>query len=456
LRVVVARPAPPQLSAGLSPADGEALGRCLLPLLPPLASAGVDINALASCSGIFGGTGAASASSDDAEAPPGGAPTSTDGGAGALTALAFGADLSMSAPVRYSAPCAALQSAAGVAFSPAWLSGAAARCLRGAGCDPGCLAATRDFLRAFASAGCVDEYFAALRSQRSASSSSPPTSTGTAAYAAAASAATAATRVALAEKVVNSLLPAIASSADDLACTRNAAGAYCLAFTGALPGGAAGGVARSGAPAPSGAASAATSAALSAASAAGGANDPDPAIRCAYWARMGCCAPLVASLGLRAAAAVTTSLGFDERWDGEWSTQEAALASALLGGGGGGATAPPPAAFARAQAGGAATATAVRAALAELNDRCWRLAALNVSLTPCGGADSYLDAAAYAAPPQQVTHWYVASGNGGKRLSGVAIAAIVIVVLLVFTVCGARMRVLRCDAMQFCVVCAWG
>jgi hypothetical protein len=434
-----------QLSAGLAPSDGEALGRCLLPLLPPLASAGVDINALATCSGIFGsGAGPDDApSSSDSNAAEA-AHTSTDGGAGVLTTLAFGADLSVNAPVRYSARCAALQAQAGVAFSPSWLSGAAARCLRGAGCDAACLATTRDFLRAFASAGCVDEYFSALRSQRAASPSyTPPTSTGAAAAAAAAAAATAATRVALAEKVVSSLLPAIASSADDLACTRNAGGAYCLAFTGALPGGAAGGVTRAGAPSPSGGSSAAAAAyAASAGAAAGGANDPDPAIRCAYWARMGCCAPLVASLGLRAAAAVTTNLGFDDSWDGEgeWATQEAALASALLGGGGGGATAPPPAAFARAQAGGAATATAVRAALEELNERCWRLAALNVSLTPCGGADAYLDAAAYAAPPTQVTRWYRASGGDGKRLSGVAIAAIVIFVLAAFAVCGACVR----------------
>ncbi len=166
----------------------------------------------------------------------------------------------------------------------------------------------------------------------------------------------------------------MASSADDLACTRNEDGAYCLAFTGALPAGAAASPPASSplVPLPTATSAAAFSAA--------GASDPDPAVRCAYWARMGCCAPLVTSLGLRAASSVTTALGFA----GEGYARG-------IGG------APSPASA--TPRGAAATAAAVAAALEELNDECWRIARVNVSRSVCGGADSYLNSAIYAPPP---------------------------------------------------------
>jgi hypothetical protein len=184
-------------------AGGAQLGRCLLPLLPRLSDAGIDVGALAACDGgLFG-----------ANATPG----------SALTTLAFGPDLTTAQPVRYSAPCGALQAASGVRFSPEWLASATSACLAGGGCNATCLKRTRDFLRDFAASGCVEEYFRALRAQRPL----PPNGTigGASAAAGATAAVAAAARVALAEKVVNSLLPAVRQLH---ACAKPNARASCI------------------------------------------------------------------------------------------------------------------------------------------------------------------------------------------------------------------------------------
>ena len=311
-------------------------GACLPTLLPPLAAAGADVAALSQCAGVLGS---------------GGGPGSVGIAAGVAAA-----------PVRYSPECAALPLAA--SFSPAWLSRATATCLSGGACDAACLRRVRDFLRAFARAGCVDEYFATQRDRAkqpgAASSRSMP---GPAANADAAAAA----RLALEERAVAALLPVVAAGADDLACTRNAAGDFCLSFTDALP------ASSPASPASLGAALLAPAAAPAASGAA--AMGGDPATRCAAWANMGCCAPLVASLGLRAASALTSAMGFAD-----------AVAPAPAG-------APPP--------GAAADAAAARAMLAQLSAQCSRAlggAAPNISQTPCGAADAYLNAAQYDKP----------------------------------------------------------
>ena len=311
-------------------------GACLPSLLPPLAAAGADVAALTACAGVLGGGGIA-------------APTP-------------------GAPVRYSPACAALPLAP--SFSPAWLSRATAGCLAGGACDAPCLRRVRDFLRAFARAGCVDEYFAAQRSrvtkQQAGGASSASAANGAAAAAAA--------RLALEERAVAALLPVVAAGADDLACARNAAGDFCLTFTDALPA----------QPAASASSSASTSlgaallapAAAPAAASGAGAMDANPATRCAAWAQMGCCAPLVASLGLRAASALTSAVGYAD-----------AVAPAPAG-------APPP--------GAAADAAAARALIGQLNAQCSRAlgaAAPNISAAPCGAADAYLDATRYDVPP---------------------------------------------------------
>jgi hypothetical protein len=310
-------------------------GACLPTLLPPLAAAGADVAALSQCSGVLGG----------------------GGGPGSM-GIAAGVE----APVRYSPECAALPLAP--SFSPAWLSRATATCLAGGACDAACLRRVRDFLRAFARAGCVDEYFAAQRARATANQQPASKSSGPAANADAANAA----RLALEERAVAALLPVVAAGADDLACTRNAAGDFCLSFTDALPASS-----PAASPASLGAALLAPAAAPAASGAA--ATDGDPATRCAAWANMGCCAPLVASLGLRAASALTAAVGFAD-----------AVAPAPAG-------APPP--------GAAADAAAARALLGQLSAQCSRAlggAAPNISQTPCGAADAYLNAAQYDKP----------------------------------------------------------
>ena len=307
-------------------------GACLPSLMPPLAAAGADVAALTACAGVLGGGGIASAPM------PG-------------------------APVRYSPACAALPLAP--SFSPAWLSRATAGCLVRGACDAPCLRRVRDFLRAFARAGCVDEYFTAQRSAAAKQQAGPATGATSSSNAAAAAAA----RLALEERAVAALLPVVAAGADDLACARNAAGDFCLSFTDALP------AQPSASASPSlGAALLAPAAAPAAASGAG-AMDANPATRCAAWAQMGCCAPLVASLGLRAASALTAAVGYAD-----------AVAPAPAG-------APPP--------GAAADAAAACALIGQLNAQCGRAlgaAAPNISVAPCGAADAYLDAARYDPP----------------------------------------------------------
>ena len=365
-------------------------GACLPSLMPPLAAAGADVAALTACAGVLGGGGIASAPM------PG-------------------------APVRYSPACAALPLAP--SFSPAWLSRATAGCLARGACDAPCLRRVRDFLRAFARAGCVDEYFVAQRSTAAKQQAGPATGATSSSNAAAAAAA----RLALEERAVAALLPVVAAGADDLACARNAAGDVCLSFTDALP------AQPSASASPSlGAALLAPAAAPAAASGAG-AMDANPATRCAAWAQMGCCAPLVASLGLRAASALTAAVGYAD-----------AVAPAPAG-------APPP--------GAAADAAAARALIGQLNAQCGRAlgaAAPNISVAPCGAADAYLDAARYDPPAtvcvsRAVIHvharppltcrirrrWYRAR-DGHKQLSGAGVAAVVFVVLIVAGLCGAR------------------
>jgi hypothetical protein len=340
LRAVLTR-----AQTGASAQEGQSsspLSACLPTLLPPLAAAGADVAALSQCAGVLGG-----------------APGGTGGG------IAAGGG---GAPVRYSAACAALPLAP--SFSPSWLSRATAGCLAGGACDAACLRRVRDFLRAFARAGCVDEYFAAQRA-RGAAATTTPGQYGPGASTAGASNAAAAARLALEERAVAALLPVVAAGADDLACARNAAGDFCLSFTDALP---ASPPSASSASASLGAALLAPAAAPAASGAA--ATDADPATRCAAWARMGCCAPLVASLGLRAASALTAAVGFAD-----------AVAPAPAG-------APPP--------GAAVDAAAARAMLAQLNAQCGRAlgaAAPNISTAPCGKADAYLDAAQYDKQP---------------------------------------------------------
>jgi hypothetical protein len=83
----------------------------------------------------------------------------------------------------------------------------------------------------------------------------------------------------------------------------------------------------------------------------------------------------VASLGLRAASALTAAVGYAD-----------AVAPAPAG-------APPP--------GAAADAAAARALIGQLNAQCGRalgVAAPNISAAPCGAADAYLDATRYDPP----------------------------------------------------------
>ena len=313
-------------------------GACLPSLLPPLAAAGADVAALTACAGVLGGGGIAAAPT------PG-------------------------APVRYSPACAALPLAP--SFSPAWLSRATAGCLAGGTCNASCLRRVRDFLRAFARAGCVDEYFAAQRSRAATQQAGPSMAASSSSNNGGAAAAAA--RLALEERAVAALLPVVAAGADDLACARNVAGDFCLSFTDALPAQPA--ASTSSASASLGTALLAPAAAPAAASGAG-AMDADPATRCAAWSQMGCCAPLVASLGLRAASALTAAVGYAD-----------AVAPAPAG-------APPP--------GAAADAAAARALIGQLNAQCSRAlgaAAPNISAAPCGAADAYLDATRYDAPP---------------------------------------------------------
>jgi len=319
--------------------------RCLiLPVLPRLVSAGVNVEATAQCLGLVDGNSVSS---------------SSDEGIDVVSAFAAVMNAPSSARVNYSAACMKLSTDRGIDFSPAWLTSSVAACLPAAGaCDRGCLGTVRSFTTAFVAAGCDREYFASVFDQSGAAAG------------------------ALAETAFNSLLPALASPTH-LPCARNAAGTYCMAFTGVLG-----------------------DTGTQLAQLAAQRTSPDVSVRCAYWKRIGCCASMVTAVQLRATEALV----------------------GLSGGGGG----------LNHSDSWVSAAQGSAAAVRQLNDECFVAAHssaynsftdMNVSVTPCGTYDAFLGGFSPAGNTSRVI-W-----RGDKKITGGALAALVLFVLAAVAAC---------------------
>lgn len=193
-------------------------------------------------------------------------------------------------------------------------------------CSVDCLRDTRGFLDEFTALGCEMEpiRYGVEKSAGFALNDSGVAQSGDDTSASATRAGTElanrmATQLDGVQRMIDALMPSVDSAVDELACTRNEAGHFCLLFTDALNEMMA-------------AEQTQQQQAAQAAKAAGGRNanteNADTLAaeqakrRCAFYEEMGCCAPMVVGVGYRAATAVEDVMGV------KLSSQAAALTTA--------------------------------------------------------------------------------------------------------------------------------
>ena len=320
--------APRMLAAGLDPTSPPLVMSCLTDALPAMRAAGLAVDELVvACQSTMVALGGVASADDGASTPdldgpprvdrprpspryrsPGYPLTGTTRPSADETTVGFGSGAFGLDGFVYSPRCDAVAKKYNRSWTPGFLRSSASACVVGDVCSVDCLRDTRGFLDEFTALGCEMEPIrygverSAGQSEGGGGGAGPSTQNLTKGAELAVQMAEQLDGV---QRMIDALMPTVDAAVDDLACTRNDAGHYCLLFTEALNAMMAEDQLQQ------------RQAAVAAAAAG---RDMDRNMtdalaaeqakrRCAFYEEMGCCAPMVVGVGYRAATAVQEVMG---------------------------------------------------------------------------------------------------------------------------------------------------